>query len=92
MMSLFICYILTYLYHCLPIHLILYIMHAYVRVYICCIEQVTGGGQVGGGVVIPPPVSGLRHVSAPETRAPTSPQAALPPGQNVCADCERLIV
>uniref|UniRef100_A0A1B6E0B2 PDZ and LIM domain protein Zasp n=1 Tax=Clastoptera arizonana TaxID=38151 RepID=A0A1B6E0B2_9HEMI len=51
-------------------------------------EPVTGGG----GVVVPPPVSGLRHVSAPETKIPASPQASLPPGQNVCADCERLIV
>lgn len=36
-------------------------------------------------------VAGLRHVVAPETKpAPATPQ--LPPGQNICADCERLIV
>ncbi|XP_049840674.1 PDZ and LIM domain protein Zasp-like isoform X6 [Schistocerca gregaria] len=40
-----------------------------------------------------PPVSGLRHVSAPETKpAPSTPHDALPPGQNICAECERLIV
>ncbi|XP_071442449.1 LIM domain-binding protein 3 isoform X5 [Hetaerina americana] len=47
------------------------------------------------------PVTGLRHVSAPETKVPSSdqpsspyavPKASLPPGQNICADCERLIV
>ncbi|KAK9512485.1 hypothetical protein O3M35_000906 [Rhynocoris fuscipes] len=38
------------------------------------------------------PISGLRHVSPPEAKPPTSPQASLPPGQNICADCERLIV
>lgn len=52
-------------------------------------EQVTGGS---GGVIVPPTVAGLRHVSAPENKVPSSPQATLPPGQNVCADCERLIV
>lgn len=36
-------------------------------------------------------MSGLRHVEAPISRPPPSnPQ--LPPGQNICADCERLIV
>ncbi|ENN76231.1 hypothetical protein YQE_07197, partial [Dendroctonus ponderosae] len=36
-------------------------------------------------------MAGLRHVEAPQTKAaPSNPQ--LPPGQNVCADCERLIV
>lgn len=36
-------------------------------------------------------VAGLRHVTAPEQKTPsTAPQ--LPPGQNICADCERLIV
>jgi hypothetical protein len=45
----------------------------------------------GVGGVTPSAVTGLRHVSAPETRpAPANPQ--LPPGQNICADCERLIV
>lgn len=39
----------------------------------------------------PVAIAGLRHVVAPETKPqPSSPQ--LPPGQNVCADCERLIV
>ncbi|XP_034824503.1 uncharacterized protein Zasp52 isoform X5 [Maniola hyperantus] len=38
------------------------------------------------------PVSGLRHVSAPVTR-PDAPlnTGGLPPGQNICEDCERLI-
>ncbi|XP_044268507.1 PDZ and LIM domain protein Zasp isoform X2 [Tribolium madens] len=41
--------------------------------------------------VVPSAITGLRHVSAPENRPPSSnPQ--LPPGQNICADCERLIV
>ncbi|GLG97100.1 LIM domain-containing protein jub [Gryllus bimaculatus] len=49
------------------------------------------------GSVTSPPVSGLRHVSAPETKStPTTPHEdpfkILPPGQNICADCERLIV
>nr|CAH7743658.1 unnamed protein product [Callosobruchus chinensis] len=36
-------------------------------------------------------IAGLRHVHAPVTKpAPSSPQ--LPPGQNICDDCERLIV
>ncbi|KAJ8943354.1 hypothetical protein NQ318_002587, partial [Aromia moschata] len=45
------------------------------------------------GVVTSPNsgIAGLRHVKAPENRpAPANPQ--LPPGQNICADCERLIV
>ncbi|KAG8224998.1 hypothetical protein J437_LFUL006009, partial [Ladona fulva] len=44
------------------------------------------------------PLAGLRHVSAPENKAPSSdqssspiPKTSLPPGQNICADCERLI-
>ncbi|KAK6641825.1 hypothetical protein RUM44_013543 [Polyplax serrata] len=38
-------------------------------------------------------ISGLRHVSAPETKPqPAQDQKVLPPGQNICADCERLIV
>lgn len=36
-------------------------------------------------------VAGLRHVHAPENR-PTPANPQLPPGQNICADCERLIV
>lgn len=39
-----------------------------------------------------PPVSGLRHVSAPQPKSPSSSQTSLAPGQNICADCERLIV
>ncbi|XP_076269429.1 Z band alternatively spliced PDZ-motif protein 52 isoform X2 [Rhynchophorus ferrugineus] len=36
-------------------------------------------------------VAGLRHVQAPQNKpAPANPQ--LPPGQNICAECERLIV
>ncbi|GLG97106.1 Uncharacterized protein GBIM_03944 [Gryllus bimaculatus] len=43
------------------------------------------------GSVTSPPVSGLRHVSAPETKStPTTPHEdpfkILPPGQNICAD------
>ncbi|KAL0266465.1 UNVERIFIED_CONTAM: hypothetical protein PYX00_008988 [Menopon gallinae] len=40
------------------------------------------------------PLSGLRHVSAPETKPQPAqdPLKVLPPGQNICADCERLIV
>ncbi|XP_060518786.1 PDZ and LIM domain protein Zasp-like [Cylas formicarius] len=34
---------------------------------------------------------GLKHVEAPQNR-PTPPSPQLPPGQNVCAECERLIV
>ncbi|KAJ9591100.1 hypothetical protein L9F63_002381, partial [Diploptera punctata] len=50
-----------------------------------------------GGIISSPPTTGLRHVSAPETKpAPTTPHEdpfkVLPPGQNICADCERLIV
>uniref|UniRef100_A0A6M2DWN4 Putative adaptor protein enigma n=1 Tax=Xenopsylla cheopis TaxID=163159 RepID=A0A6M2DWN4_XENCH len=39
-----------------------------------------------------PPVSGLRHVSAPIDRPATNNTGGLPAGQNICADCERLIV
>ncbi|XP_049866158.1 PDZ and LIM domain protein Zasp isoform X5 [Pectinophora gossypiella] len=47
-------------------------------------------GAPGGGV---PPVSGLRHVQAPITRpdAPINNTGGLPPGQNICEECERLI-
>ncbi|PNF20677.1 hypothetical protein B7P43_G03022, partial [Cryptotermes secundus] len=50
-----------------------------------------------GDSVTTPSASGLRHVSAPETKpTPTTPHEdplkVLPPGQNICADCERLIV
>ncbi|CAH0749814.1 unnamed protein product [Diatraea saccharalis] len=40
-----------------------------------------------------PPVSGLRHVPAPVTRpdAPINNTGGLPPGQNICEECERLI-
>uniref|UniRef100_A0A0V0G8G5 Putative adaptor protein enigma n=1 Tax=Triatoma dimidiata TaxID=72491 RepID=A0A0V0G8G5_TRIDM len=38
------------------------------------------------------PITGLRHVAPPEAKPPSSPQASLAPGQNICADCERLIV
>ncbi|XP_060801253.1 PDZ and LIM domain protein Zasp isoform X2 [Amyelois transitella] len=39
------------------------------------------------------PVSGLRHVQAPVTRpdAPINNTGGLPPGQNICEECERLI-
>ncbi|XP_056638381.1 PDZ and LIM domain protein Zasp isoform X6 [Diorhabda sublineata] len=45
------------------------------------------------GVVTTPNsgIAGLRHVQAPENK-PQPPQPQLPPGQNICADCERLIV
>ncbi|KAK5646131.1 hypothetical protein RI129_004595 [Pyrocoelia pectoralis] len=44
-----------------------------------------------GVVTAPLGIAGLKHVSAPENKpAPPTPQ--LPPGQNICADCERLIV
>ncbi|XP_049821892.1 PDZ and LIM domain protein Zasp isoform X4 [Aethina tumida] len=36
-------------------------------------------------------IAGLRHVSAPIDK-PNPPTPQLPPGQNICADCERLIV
>lgn len=36
-------------------------------------------------------IAGLRHVSAPIDK-PNLPTPQLPPGQNICADCERLIV
>jgi hypothetical protein len=50
-----------------------------------------------GDSVTTPSAFGLRHISAPETKpTPTTPQEdpfkTLPPGQNICADCERLIV
>ncbi|KAK9888914.1 hypothetical protein WA026_001135 [Henosepilachna vigintioctopunctata] len=39
----------------------------------------------------PVAIAGLRHVAAPENK-PQPPSPQLPPGQNICADCERLIV
>ncbi|XP_034254846.1 PDZ and LIM domain protein Zasp isoform X4 [Thrips palmi] len=56
---------------------------------------VGGPAPVAGGVPTPFGVHGLRHVQAPESKAPSAPQdpfKVLPPGQNICADCERLIV
>ncbi|XP_025073588.1 PDZ and LIM domain protein Zasp isoform X8 [Pogonomyrmex barbatus] len=48
------------------------------------------------GVITPssPALAGLRPVQAPETKpqSPSTPQTSLPPGQNICAECERLIV
>ncbi|XP_058804966.1 PDZ and LIM domain protein Zasp-like [Phymastichus coffea] len=47
------------------------------------------------GVATPtsPALTGLRHVQAPESRPPSSqPSPGLTPGQNICAECERLIV
>lgn len=40
-----------------------------------------------------PPMTGLRHVQAPVTRpdAPINNTGGLPPGQNICEECERLI-
>ncbi|CAG9824975.1 unnamed protein product [Phaedon cochleariae] len=53
----------------------------------------TNDEEPDSGVVTAPitGVAGLRHVQAPETR-PTASNPQLPPGQNICADCERLIV
>ncbi|CAH0627239.1 unnamed protein product [Chrysodeixis includens] len=46
-----------------------------------------------GPTAAPAPVSGLRHVQAPITRpdAPVNNTGGLPPGQNICEECERLI-
>lgn len=49
------------------------------------------------GSITSPSATGLRHVVAPDTKpTPTTPHddpfKVLPPGQNICADCERLIV
>lgn len=52
--------------------------------------------NVVSGVITPssPALTGLRPVQAPETKpqTPSTPQTSLPPGQNICAECERLIV
>ncbi|KAJ8913506.1 hypothetical protein NQ315_017056 [Exocentrus adspersus] len=56
-------------------------------------EPRTPDEEPESGVVTAPNsgIAGLRHVKAPENRAaPANPQ--LPPGQNICAECERLIV
>lgn len=47
-----------------------------------------------GGVVVPPPIAGLRHVSAPEKKpaTPSTTSGGSTSGQNLCAECERLIV
>ncbi|KAJ8732635.1 hypothetical protein PYW07_015234 [Mythimna separata] len=52
------------------------------------VEQVVGPTSGPGA-----PVSGLRHVQAPITRpdAPVNNTGGLPPGQNICEECERLI-
>uniref|UniRef100_A0A1B6H173 PDZ domain-containing protein n=1 Tax=Cuerna arida TaxID=1464854 RepID=A0A1B6H173_9HEMI len=57
-------------------------------------EPVESVVQPGGMSAPPPTALGLRHVAPPENKPPstTSPQQPLQPGQNVCADCERLIV
>lgn len=59
------------------------------------IDWTTVEPHTPSGVATPssPALAGLRPVSAPETKPrPTTPQSSLPPGQNICADCERLIV
>ncbi|CAL1677263.1 unnamed protein product [Lasius platythorax] len=51
--------------------------------------------NIVSGVITPssPALAGLRPVQAPETKPqPSTPQTSLPPGQNICAECERLIV
>ncbi|XP_020278195.1 PDZ and LIM domain protein Zasp isoform X5 [Pseudomyrmex gracilis] len=51
--------------------------------------------STGSGVITPssPALAGLRPVQAPETKPqPSTPQTSLPPGQNICVECERLIV
>ncbi|XP_029159418.1 uncharacterized protein LOC114931480 isoform X6 [Nylanderia fulva] len=51
--------------------------------------------NIVSGVITPssPALTGLRPVQAPETKPqPSTPQTSLPPGQNICAECERLIV
>ncbi|KAL0100054.1 hypothetical protein PUN28_019491 [Cardiocondyla obscurior] len=52
--------------------------------------------SIVSGVITPssPALTGLRPVQAPETKpqTPSTPQTSLPPGQNICAECERLIV
>ncbi|XP_018392097.1 PREDICTED: uncharacterized protein LOC108771351 isoform X2 [Cyphomyrmex costatus] len=52
--------------------------------------------NVVSGVITPssPALAGLRPVQAPETKpqTPSTPQTSLPPGQSICAECERLIV
>lgn len=50
--------------------------------------------EVCPGAAPPPPaVAGLRPVAAPVTRpdAPVNNTGGLPPGQNICEECERLI-
>lgn len=51
------------------------------------------GVEPDSGIVTAPNrgIVGLRHVAAPENK-PQQPKPQLPPGQNICADCERLIV
>lgn len=57
-----------------------------------CFCVITCNTEPDTGVVTAPlGVAGLRHVIAPETKA-APPTQQLPPGQNICADCERLIV
>ncbi|CAH1967312.1 unnamed protein product [Acanthoscelides obtectus] len=56
-------------------------------------EPKTPTEEPDSGIITTPNsgIAGLRHVHAPITKpAPPSPQ--LPPGQNICDDCERLIV
>lgn len=54
-------------------------------------ENLEPDAASSGVVTAPLGVAGLRHVSAPEAKpTPSTPQ--LPPGQNICAECERLIV
>ncbi|XP_050309315.1 PDZ and LIM domain protein Zasp isoform X2 [Anthonomus grandis grandis] len=53
----------------------------------------TNDSEPDSGIVSAPNkgVAGLRHVVAPQNKpAPAKPQ--IPPGQNICAECERLIV
>ncbi|XP_068630669.1 LIM domain-binding protein 3-like isoform X5 [Battus philenor] len=55
-------------------------------------EQNDPEPEAGGAPVSPAPVTGLRHVPAPVAK-PDAPlnTGGLPPGQNICEECERLI-
>ncbi|CAH2075188.1 unnamed protein product, partial [Iphiclides podalirius] len=55
-------------------------------------EPVEASGAPVSPAPAPAPVTGLRHVTAPVTK-PDAPlnTGGLPPGQNICEECERLI-
>lgn len=72
-------------------------LHVLIIIFFNLTFQQLENNEHQGVVTSPAPVNvaGLRHVTAPITAPPSQTSAnksGLQPGQNICAECERLIV